>query len=276
MILIHLPVTPQLLKSPFHNNMGLPLLHNLAFGYYSLPMAQKLRGYLRETRRPIYSAALVLPFLVVYHIGTIVLQTTYINGADALIVRILRSFSVHSMFGSVLVLAACFIIWQLRTRESWNINAGMLFVYFLESVCFALLLLFAFGWLSTRFSLILGEIRQSFSDLVLYCGAGVYEELVFRAFLLSILIAAFKFVFKNNKRAALVKRPALISAVLLGALIFSAFHYIGPSGDAFSLGSFAQRILAGVYFSTLFVTRGFGVTAASHALYDIFIGLIPA
>jgi len=231
-------------------------------------MAFKLRGYLTETRTPIYSAALILPFLVVYHVGTIVLQTTYINGADALIVRILSSFSVHSMFGSALVLGACFVIWQLRTRASWNINAGMLLVYFLESVCFALLLLFAFGWLSTRFSFALGQIRQNISDLVLYCGAGVYEELVFRAFLLSLLIAAFNLVFHK-------KKIAVISAVLLGALIFSAFHYVGPSGDSFSLGSFFQRTLGGIYFSTLFVTRGFGVTAASHALYDIFLGIIP-
>jgi membrane protease YdiL (CAAX protease family) len=229
-------------------------------------MALRLRGYLKETRRPIYSAALILPFLIVYHIGTIVLRTTYINGADALIVRILSSFSVHSMFGSALVLAACFVIWQLRTHSSWKINVAMLLVYFLESVCFALLLLFAFGWLSTRFSLILGDIRQSISDLVLYCGAGIYEELVFRAFLLSLLIAAFNLFFHK-------KKTALLSAVLLGALIFSAFHYIGPSGDSFSLGSFSQRTLGGIYFSTLFVTRGFGVTAASHALYDIFLGM---
>jgi len=248
--------------------MGLSLLHYLAFGYYSLPMTFKFRGYLQETRRPIYSAALILPFLVVYHIGTIVLQTTYINGADALIVRILSIFSVHSMLGSVLVLGICFVIWQLRTRASWTVNAGMLVIYFLESICFALLLLFAFGWLSTRLSLSLSEIRQNISDLVLYCGAGIYEELVFRAFLLSLLIVVLNRIFDK-------KKTATISAVVLGALIFSAFHYVGPSGDALSLGSFLQRTLGGIYFSVLFVTRGFGITAASHALYDIFLGLIP-
>jgi len=248
--------------------MAPPLPCNHGFGYYSLPMAPKLRGYLRETRRPIYSAALILPFLAVYHVGTIVLQTTYINGADALIVRILGSFSVHSMFGSALVLGACFVIWQLRTRASWKINSGMLLIYFLESLCFALLLLFAFGWLSTGLSFALGGLSQNISDLVLYCGAGVYEELVFRAFLLGLLIAVFNRAFRK-------KKAGIIAAVVLGALIFSAFHYVGPSGDSFSLGGFFQRTLGGIYFSALFVTRGFGVTAASHALYDIFLGLIP-
>ena len=98
----------------------------------------KVKGYLKETRRPIYSAALVLPFLCVYHVGTILLHTTYINGADALIIRILSSLSVHSMFGSALVLAAAFTIWQLKTRASWKIKSGILLFSFLESLCFAL------------------------------------------------------------------------------------------------------------------------------------------
>jgi membrane protease YdiL (CAAX protease family) len=235
--------------------------------YHALGMNWKLRGYLKETQRPIYSAALILPFLVLYHTGTLILHTTYINGADALIIRILSSLSVHSMFGSVLVLLACFTIWQLRTRASWKVKSGMLLFYFLESVCFALLLLFAFGWLNTHLSLALSKKGGGIADLVLYCGAGIYEELVFRGFLLGVLILAFRPVFTQQK-------VAIIAASLLAALLFSVFHYIGPAGDAFSLGSFIQRMLAGLYFSVLFVTRGFGATASAHAIYDIFVGII--
>ena len=230
-------------------------------------MNWKLRGYLKETRRPVYSAALLLPFLLIYHLGTVVLHTTYINGADALIIRILSAFSVHSMFGSLLVLVACFAFWQIYTRASWKIKSGMLLFSFLESICFALLLLFAFGWLGTYLSLAVGEKRGGLADLVLYCGAGVYEELFFRGLLLGVLIAVFRRIFANQKMA-------IATAVLLGALLFSTFHYIGPAGDTFSLGGFIQRMLAGLYFSALFVWRGFGVTAASHAIYDIFVGII--
>jgi hypothetical protein len=69
---------------------------------------------------------------------------------------------------------------------------------------------------------------------------------------------------------------ASICATLLAALLFSLFHYVGAAGDRFTLASFIQRTLGGVYFSILFVTRGFGVTAASHALYDIIVGFIAA
>jgi hypothetical protein len=37
--------------------------------------------------------------------------------------------------------------------------------------------------------------------------------------------------------------------------------------------SFVFRTLAGGFFAMLFVYRGFGVTAAAHAGYDILVGL---
>jgi len=233
-------------------------------------MSFKLKGYLNETRKPVYSAALVLPFLCVYHAGTILLHTTYINGADALIIRILSSLSVHSMFGSALVLAISFTVWQLKTRASWKIKSGILLLSFLESLCFALILLLSFGWMTTHLSMAASARRPGLANLVLYCGAGIYEELVFRAFLLGILIAGFMFFFQ-------VKRPpAATCAAIFGALLFALFHYIGASGDTFTLSSFVQRTLAGLFFSVLYVTRGFGITAVSHAVYDILVGIILA
>jgi hypothetical protein len=62
-------------------------------------------------------------------------------------------------------------------------------------------------------------------------------------------------------------------ATLVGALVFSAFHYIGPYGDPIDLPSFTFRALAGLVFSAMYLIRGFGITAWSHALYDVFLTL---
>jgi hypothetical protein len=67
--------------------------------------------------------------------------------------------------------------------------------------------------------------------------------------------------------------PSGIFAAVLGALVFSAFHYVGPYGDPFQVGSFTFRAVAGLLFSGLYIVRGFGVTAWSHALYDVFLSL---
>ncbi len=233
-------------------------------------MGGTLGGYWKETRRPIYSAALVLPFFMIYHAGTLFLRTTYLNGADALIIRVLSAFSVQSMFASALVLLACFVIWQLRTRASWKIDSGKLAALFVESLGFALLLYFAFGWLSVHLihAAAVPATPARMERLVLYCGAGIYEELVFRGFLLGLLLLILK------RLVGMKPTAAAAVAVLIAAGLFSLFHYIGPASDAFTLASFVQRMMGGLYFSLLFVTRGFGLTAASHALYDIIVGLI--
>jgi membrane protease YdiL (CAAX protease family) len=238
--------------------------------YDGHPMASAFKKYMKETRRPIYAAALVLPFFLAYHAGTIVLNTTHINGADALIIGILSVFSVRSIFASALVLLACFIVWQIRTRASWNIDPGKLALLFLESIFYAVLLLYGFGWLLNNASFAAASgIKDGLAvRLVLYCGAGIYEELIFRWLLLSLLLFLFTRGFRANRMCA------AIFATCLGALIFALFHYVGPGSDHFSRAGFIQRALGGLYFSILFITRGFGVAAASHAFYDILVGLI--
>jgi len=241
--------------------------------------SSRFRRYLRDTDRPIYSAALVFPFFVIYHSGTFFLKTTYINGADALIIRILSAFSVRSMFASALLLLVGFLIWQVKVRGGWQIDVRKLVPMFGESLLFAALLFFLSGWLSVylnRAHLIATLARNAENPvgygrlglLVLYCGAGVYEELLFRAILLGLLSQTLIRVLKV-KRA-----PAAAWAMISASVLFSLFHFIGPAGDPFSISSFLQRTFGGLYFSALFLMRGYGVTAACHALYDIFVGLM--
>jgi len=42
----------------------------------------------------------------------------------------------------------------------------------------------------------------------------------------------------------------------------------------FNWAEFVFRTLAGVYFAVLFAVRGFGITAGTHALYDIMAAVI--
>ncbi len=230
-------------------------------------MSSALSRYLKETRRPIYSAALVLPFFLIYHTGIFFLNTTYINGADALIMQLLAMLSVRSAFASALVLLLCFAVWQIRSGASWKVQVPKLLAMLAESVLFSVLLYFLLGWAGAHLSRPPGTSLGIVERLVLYCGAGIYEELLFRGFLLGSLLLLLT-------RVAGMRRPAAaILGAVLAALLFSAFHYLGPAADSFTLTGFAQRTFGGLYFSCLFVTRGFGIAAASHALYDILVGL---
>ena len=109
----------------------------------------------------------------------------------------------------------------------------------------------------------LGGVSMT-EGIVLSLGAGVYEELVFRVLLVGGVVGGLR----------LLRTPRSIAApagAVLAALAFSAFHYIGPYADAWAIGSFTFRFLAGLAFSALFLVRGFGIAAWTHALYDIFL-----
>lgn len=271
----------------------------------ALPQVQESRGYLRETAQPVYTAMLVLPFLVVYELGLIFLKSNVINGGDAILLNlggpIMSLLGMHGSLVSLLVLACYFIVLQLRKSGSLSIRPAILGVLFLECMLYGLLLFTLLGLLvkhlpgasiesqrpqtmasaaaaasgekqpraSGEAPLAAAASRSSYNpglrDFVLYCGAGIYEELVFRVLLLGLLMLVFTKLFHMEHAYAAVW------STLFGAVIFSAFHHIG--GERFALNPFSQRVFAGVFFSALYFTRSFGVAAASHAFYDIFVGL---
>jgi len=102
--------------------------------------------------------------------------------------------------------------------------------------------------------------------LVGFCGAGIYEEALFRLLLLppvAWLLGLFS-----------VTRPwRLALAIVATSAVFSAAHYVGPHGEAVEWFSASFRCFAGIFFATLFVYRGFGIAAGTHALYDVLVGL---
>jgi membrane protease YdiL (CAAX protease family) len=53
--------------------------------------------------------------------------------------------------------------------------------------------------------------------------------------------------------------------------LFSAFHYIGPFGDPLQLPSFTFRFIAGLILTGLYLARGYGITAYTHSLYDLWL-----
>ena len=102
------------------------------------------------------------------------------------------------------------------------------------------------------------------TQLALSIGAGLYEELVFRVLLVGGLALLFRGLMESPTQA-------YVLAALLGAAFFSLAHYVGPLGDPFALPSFTFRFLFGLALNGLFLWRGFGVAAWTHALYDVMV-----
>ncbi|MDX1586817.1 MAG: CPBP family glutamic-type intramembrane protease, partial [Balneolaceae bacterium] len=60
-------------------------------------------------------------------------------------------------------------------------------------------------------------------------------------------------------------------AMVIAALLFSAVHYIGDLGDTFTMGSFLFRFLFGLALNAIYIFRGFGMAAWTHAIYDLMV-----
>jgi membrane protease YdiL (CAAX protease family) len=121
-------------------------------------------------------------------------------------------------------------------------------------------LLFAFAPVGTGPQ----EASDFWVKLALSIGAGLYEELVFRVLLVGGLYWVLKRLFARQRYAYAV-------AALVGALLFSAVHYTGVLGDVFTLSSFTFRFLFGLVLNVIFLLRGFGIAAWTHALYDVMV-----
>ena len=101
--------------------------------------------------------------------------------------------------------------------------------------------------------------------VILSIGAGIYEEFIFRLFLIAGFSYLIAFVLQWKPLGS------KIVAVIVSAVVFSLFHFIGILGDQPNASLFMIRFLGGVFLGILFCFRGFGITAYAHSMYDLFL-----
>jgi hypothetical protein len=234
-------------------------------------------NYWALSRRPKYTLLFALPLLVLYELLALVLSGGAMagvrNGADVLLKSLFLTFGGRTgllVFGALLLGTGGWLVWRDRKSGGamrWRIFGGMA----IESLVYASVLGLVTATLT---SLLLGGTMPFTvgqfaglglaSQVMISLGAGLYEELLFRV----VLVGALAWLARRMLGSPLAAGAV---ATLVGALLFSAFHYIGPYGDPLELGSFAFRAVAGLLFSSLYLLRGFGITAWTHALYDLML-----
>ena len=67
------------------------------------------------------------------------------------------------------------------------------------------------------------------------------------------------------------KQFSLIVSIIISAIIFSSFHFVGPYGDVFTSSLFIYRSLAGILLGVIYVVRGFGIVSYAHMIYDFIV-----
>lgn len=232
--------------------------------------------YWRESRRPLASLAMVLPLLLLYEGGVVVLGEQAVrNGADVWLRQFLDQLGLSQYFLLPALTIGLLLAWHHTTHDRWKLSAGVVYVMGAECAVLGFVLLVVGrlqAWAVQQQWLPLAETHWALAErgriagrLLGFMGAGVYEEMLFRLLLLPVV--AFLMV-----RLLSAQGAAVAATVILTSLIFSAAHYLGPYGDVWTAFSFCFRFAAGAFFAVLFVYRGFGIAAGTHALYDIYVG----
>ena len=231
------------------------------------------RRYFRVSRSLSASLLFALPLIAIYELGVLAAHAE-INAAAAWVktpISWLRQQPIQILGGNttvvlnaVVIVAVLIAVWRLGRLGA--LHAGTFGGMLLESCVYAM----AIGPLALlpltgrlEFAGFAANTDNFMAKVVLSCGAGFYEELVFRFILLGLVFFL--------ARELMELRPVVagILALALSGAVFSAAHFLGAGEDP-NLGTFIYRLAAGMVLGFIFLTRGFGVAAWTHALYDVY------
>jgi len=311
-------------------------------------------SYLERTSRPIYALVFLLPFIVFYELGTILINTDVLNQTQDRVVAFiwLQSFldeylGLGSKFAWVmppLTVVIVLIALQLVSRKRWYFGLNDVGPMTIECILLSVPLIvlslllsgpakpkgdvsrLAYSPTQIRIEADFGELSRAvpscpsaasdglplaaaethsgrvspvrnsavsnimqekkfsngvrskplLANIVTGIGAGIYEELIFRLILMCILMMLFQDIIRLDHK------NSVILSVLISAALFSAHHHIVfvngqfAATTPFNWPEFGFRTIAGVYFAVLFAVRGFGITAGTHAFYDIIATIVNA
>jgi hypothetical protein len=262
-------------------------------------------SYLERTSRPVYALVFLIPFIIFYELGTIFINTDVLSETQVRVVAFvwLQDLLAYLGFGGKFLWAApavvvviILIAYQLVSGKKWWVSFTDMLPMAIECVLLAIPLIVLSLFLHTSYvpqnsvttevpavvrfaaqqDVVVQKGASLLADIVTGVGAGIYEELLFRLALICVLMLLFQDVLgwgRNN---------SIVLAVLISAALFAAHHHIDflsgrpNQNDIFDWAKFIFRTIAGVYFAVLFAVRGFGITAGTHAFYDIIATLISA
>lgn len=151
---------------------------------------------------------------------------------------------------------------HVASRQPWRVRKSAVALMYAESLALAIPLILVNSWVR----LAAGPAAETWlRHAALGIGAGVYEELVFRLVLISVVAVIGSDLLRWSNTSV------LIAGVMVSALVFAAHHHPPVGGEPFDASRFWFRTLAGVYLGAVFVIRGYGPAAGTHAAYNLIV-----
>ncbi len=244
-------------------------------------------GYFWLSSRPLHILIFLLPIIVVYELGSTGIIGNGVAAkleAQDMLVRFFDLFGVLGLHLPALALIVILLIQHILSREPWKIVPTIPLAMIAESafltgplVVLAIVLEPAAAAMLVQdapaaaqaVSVPAGSHDSTLQGLFLAFGAGLYEEMLFRLVLITILhfIVTDVLGFRD--------KTGRVVAIVLSALAFAWHHdevLVPGSGINWRLAAFYT--LAGVYFGILFLARGLGIAVGAHLMYDLLVFVV--
>lgn len=235
--------------------------------------------YWQASRRPLQSLMFLLPILLAYELGMwYYVSHSTTGGARYIFARsLLRDFfklfdiSGYYLPGLLVVVVLLTQHFFQKEKNKWQVRASTCCWMWAE--CLALAFpLFMFAMVLSKAHLAMAMANPGFDQvhwteqLIHSLGAGIYEELLFRL----IVIALLHMVLVDGLH--LPVKPANVVIVLASAVLFALYHF--SDANPFDWNKCLFYTGAGIYFAGIYVIRGFGIVAGTHAMYDVLVVLL--
>lgn len=234
-------------------------------------------GYWQKSQQPLQALFFLIPLLVLYELGTIIFArdarqgVTHFIYARSLLREAFEWVGVTGYYLPGIIVVVVLLSLHLVRRDPWRFDLRLYGLMWIESILLAIplfVLLLMLARQTPPQNMALTQTTQQVTEqmswqaqIVFGIGAGIYEELLFRL----IAIAFIHMIVVDV--LALDKTAGAIAAIGLSSVAFSMYHF--TSWQDFGMAAFVLRTIAGVYLAGVYLLRGFGVVAATHAIYDI-------
>jgi hypothetical protein len=226
-----------------------------------------------EVARPLPSLLFLLPFLGFYAVGVFFVRPDFAARADILIRQVVAPLGVTGEMVPTYLVVAILALWHILRRDPTRFSWSLMGLMAAETCALMVPLLALLGacWgvfhclLDLQLPLAAPATKWAAAAMT-SIGAGIYEELIFRLFLVGFPLLLARHVLGDGS-------PGLVAAVVLvSAAIFAGAHTI-DNPHWFAWDSFLFRTAAGVYLGYVFAYRGFGVASGVHIVFDLFVKL---
>lgn len=248
--------------------------------------AEASHTYWDRSKEPLEILALVAPLVVIYEIGLVwalrAERGTITNRAHEGLLRLFDAVGIDTMVMALPAVAVLVVLvtWQLLSRRPWSLDLPTLGLMAVESAAAALPLavfaqviarsgtawaaMGAIAFDSAPAGAAAGaEALGVLGKVSLAIGAGIYEELIFRMALISLLHTLFVDAMRMGERWGTG------IAIAISAALFAIYHPLGAVGGGIDWSRATFFAGAGAYFGVLYVMRGFGIAVGAHAAYDL-------